>query len=920
MDKQPSKKDSPKKSNPFKDDFDIPQDEQTLIQSTMNINSDKIRNQLLGEKLTDFKETAIESKLSGKNINRRRSSKFINREDIKINDVRNSLTSIGVLSKPDDENLIIREMPKISEKEFDEYQNKIIQDPHILQNLFEYLEKLNCNFKNSSCDQSVGGISPLTFLIECCFKSKEKQNEMNSKYNLLKPYIYNYRTIYGDGNCFYRAIIFRYLEILILSNDIDTLRNLVYDLVTSFKNSEELQKRKIILNNDVKPELTFKILFLITFLLKKNMINKAHQILVKCFVTCKKFDYALILYFRYILYDYIKKNENKIYLKSFPIKIGNLLPCQFETDSGEFLFDSFYENYLLKFFTDAEKIVIYLTPFVLGIELDVIVFDAIQEEILQKFVYEGKSGIKTNDVITLLNSRNHYEIVYTKNDNEKYKNYFQLFENNLKPRFFELKDNNEDDDDDDDFNLLKSMTAKTEIIKKKSSINDKHNSNQDKGSRNVVNKDNNSKYEAEYNKNKNNNNLNSEKNKQNNNNYPKKNIDNNSSQNNNYEKMKNNNNNMSHPNNNDNTQSNSNINKNVNNKLNINANNKNINKDKYNINQNDNLNPKTAIPIKKDHSKVNSQKDTKKENLNNHHHREEQTNKINPSTAINPNTKKEKEKEKERVKESEFNPSKMIVKSKTNNKNFDENKAKNNHNNNLRKESNETPNTENKGHIFTKCNMCLKKFESRDYYCELCIRQRMFDALYEYLQNPDNQVDEKDFILDKYISRNNKNYKAKMKREEILKNIKDKNLCLFEKEHQKYQQNLPCDCHICNYLIEYMKKYEFRTSFRCKCLKKYNRVDMIYLELLFEEINKNISKSIIKYFNKRLDSLCCICGNRLNKTDNIIKYNMSLPNDKNYNLENFINKNKHFICDNCNKNKPSNFHCRICDINHSIKK
>lgn len=84
---------------------------------------------------------------------------------------------------------------------------------------------------------------------------------------------------------------------------------------------------------------------------------------------------------------------------------------------------------------------------------------------MQKFVYEGKSGIKANDVITLLNSRNHYEIVYTKNDNEKYKNYFQIYENNLKPRFFEPKDEN-DDDDDDDFNLLKSMTAKTEIIKK----------------------------------------------------------------------------------------------------------------------------------------------------------------------------------------------------------------------------------------------------------------------------------------------------------------------------------------------------------------------------------------------------------------------------------------------------------------------
>lgn len=95
---------------------------------------------------------------------------------------------------------------------------------------------------------------------------------------------------------------------------------------------------------------------------------------------------------------------------------------------------------------------------------------------------------------------------------------------------------------------------------------------------------------------------------------------------------------------------------------------------------------------------------------------------------------------------------------------------------------------------------------------------------------------------------------------------------------------------------------------------------MIQLELLYEEINKDIAKNIIKYFNKRLETYCCICGNHLNKTDIIIKYNMSLPTEKNYNLENFINKNKHYICDNCNKNRPSNFTCKICDIKHSIKK
>ena len=922
MSKQPTKKDSPKKANPFKDDFDIHDDESTLMQSTMNVNSDKFRNQILGEKLTDFKETAIESKLSGKNMPRRRSSKFLNKEDIKITDVRNSLKSIGVLSQPDDENLIIREMPKISEKDFEEFRKTIIQDTNMLKNLYDYLGSITFNLKAFSHDQNVGGISPLTHLIEICFSnSKDKQKEMNDKYKLLNPHIYNYRTIFGDGNCFYRAVIFRYLEILILSNEIETLRNFIFDLVNSFNNSEELKKRKIILNNDIKPELTFKILFLIADLLKNNMIMQAHQILVKCFDTCKKFDYALILYFRYILYDYIKKNENKIYLKSFPIKIGNLLPCQFETESGEFLFNAFYENYLLKFFADAEKIIIYLTPFVLGIEVNVIVFDANPDEILQKFVYEGKSGIKTKDVITLLNSRNHYEIVYSKNDNEKYKNYYEIYENNLKPTFFVPKDE-EEDDDDDDFNLLKSMNPKTEIVKnKRPVINDMNNNNQDKNSRNTANKDNNIKHQAELKNNKNNNNLNFEDNKYNNNNYPKKNIDNNISKNNNYYDVGNNNNNSNHPNKNDINQSNTNSN------INNNLNNKNKQKDKDNINQKkniinsgDNTNQKEN---KKDHSKANNQNDNKKENLNNHHHREEQVNKMNPKTAINPSSRREKGKEKikekeqkDQIKDPDLNPQKKIDKNNTNNKNLviGENKA----NNNMRKISNEVPNIESKGPIYSKCNMCLKKFELRDKYCESCLRQRMFDLLYDYYQNPKGQIEEKNFFLDPYIIRNNRNYKKEIKKEEILKNIKDNKLCLFEKDHQKYKEKLPCGCHICNYLIEFLKKYNFVTSFRCKCLKKYSRLDMIYLELLFEQLDKNILNNITNYFNKRFDN-CCLCDTHIYNKNNIIK-NISIPKEINNNVMKFINKNKHYVCDKCAKKVGSEFQCHICNIKHIINK
>ena len=81
------------------------------------------------------------------------------------------------------------------------------------------------------------------------------------------------------------------------------------------------------------------------------------------------------------------------------------MPSEYETDSGKFLFNEFYEKFLLKFYTDAEKIIIYLTPFVLGVELNVIVFDLECGETLQKFIYEGKSEIaneSSNQVVRLL--------------------------------------------------------------------------------------------------------------------------------------------------------------------------------------------------------------------------------------------------------------------------------------------------------------------------------------------------------------------------------------------------------------------------------------------------------------------------------------------------------------------------------------
>ena len=885
----------PKKENPFNEYFKI-QEEQNLIQSSTNLFSVKYHDKILGEKdKEDFKETALETKLNqqlkGKDF-KRRSSKFLSSKEItKIDNIRDSLKNIGVLSTKDNEEyLTIRKMPNIKEEQYYEMQNKIV-DQKMLTNLYDYLKNINCNFKSQASGDSVGGISPLSFLIECFYgPNKEKAKEKKDKYKLLQTYIYNYRTISGDGNCYYRAVMFRYLEILILSNNIEFLRKLVYDIVQSFK-SEELQKRKIILNSDIKPDLTFKILFLIIDLLKNNMIEEAHQILVKCFSTCKKFDYAIILYFRYILYDYIKKNENKIYLKSFPIKIGNLLPCQYETDSGEFLFNSFYENYLLKFFVDAEKIIIYLTPFVLEMELNIVIFDINDEDILQKFNYEGVSEIKNNSVISLLNSRNHYEIIYSKNENEQYKNFFEIYENHIESKNFlenDISIKKDEEEDDDEFKLLasnnKNLKGPKTVVGTKNINNIFNNNIQTFNNNNNTSNMNINNYNNPTILNKNTNNL-----KKNN-----KNKDNNIAHNNNLE------------------------------------------------NNDINMKNKTNIVKNKDHD--NQMRDVQKNN-NNEKLNDEQNkkNQLNPKTnqiQLNKTNNKNNP-----INQSEdMNPQKVIIKKKNknnidnnNNTNINQNKnhskAINIPQGDIKQNINIDTNTQNSKIYNIKCKLCgneiaLKKKDFQ--YCELCFKNRLFMYyINSFVSNKDPLqylFKEKNLKVD--IDNYNINFKNKLNYNTIINNI-EKGKCLFsDQETNEKKYKLPCGCDLCTHFIEYFKNdknphFDFSSRFICKCKNIYSRIQIIKLGLLFYEINDEVTNKIIKnYFHKRSSNNCCFCNKNKNEVITINYFfktdEPDLINEKNINK--FINSFTHFCCKNCIKKivPNSEFKCEICHIKHII--
>ena len=411
----------------LEDDCEEEKDQNTnLAKSHFNLGDiQKMQEEILGESkeiLLTILDEKIKRNIDSKGINIRIKT-FMNHNDIDVNDIeKNNLIE-------NDNFLKLREIPEISEANFNILKYNLLDDKY-LEDLKNFIINFKYPINSSNTTIAIGSLFPLEQLVESGFNNdSDFANEMINKYNLYENYIFNYRTIKGDGNCYYRAVMFRYFEIIILNKEISLLQNIIVDMKNSFYSNEITDRKEITMNTTFKPELPLKIMIIILDLIQKDNPELAHLIFLKSLLICPIFDFGLIFYFRYIIYTYIKDNENKLYLKNFPIKIGNLLPSKYETEEGEFLFNSFYQNYLLKMFMDAEKIIIYLTPFILGINLDIITFED-DSEIIKNINYDGKVKYSFDDKIFLMNRKNHYELIYTKKDNNKYEDIFNKYINN----------------------------------------------------------------------------------------------------------------------------------------------------------------------------------------------------------------------------------------------------------------------------------------------------------------------------------------------------------------------------------------------------------------------------------------------------------------------------------------------------------
>ena len=442
-------------------------------------NTELIENQL--------RKTALDQKISEKTKDTKLSS-FIQSEEIK--ELENSLNiSLTDENKERNEYIKQREFPKYDINEFDIIKKKVEKN---LLNISNFLlkKRLKLNLKEINQNKKIGPLLPLTTLIESSYKYKsEFRNEMQNKYLRLKNYICNYRTIYGDGNCYYRSVMFRYIELLILNKKSNLIKLLILDINRCYSN-KEAKKHLTYNKQEINAEIIIQIMLIIYQLVENDNLIEAHQCLYKSILCSKDFDFLLIFYFRFILYEYIKNNEKKLYMESFPILLGNLLPSIYEKDDT-FDFVSFYQNYLLKMFIPAEKIIIYLTPFIFGIDLDIILFDDNEIDVVKhfKFYENNNENLEIKQNIFLINRKNHYEIVYNYFDNKNYNDIYNFYRNDLKPIFIQ-----EDDIMSNIYNKIKNDVQKlksTKIensVKKEENANNNQNNNQNNNINNNQNK------------------------------------------------------------------------------------------------------------------------------------------------------------------------------------------------------------------------------------------------------------------------------------------------------------------------------------------------------------------------------------------------------------------------------------------------
>lgn len=283
-------------------------------------------------------------------------------------------------------------------------------------------------------------MSTLEYLVQSASDFDKKQiSNMVTMIKSLKKYIFRWRRVTGDGNCFFRSVIFSYIENLIFEKKIMYIKYICLNISKKFNNDNPLisklpMKIQTEYNFSNKNEyIIFNIFNKICYILENSTKNnetestfKAYELFYTSIIHFKDFDYMLIKYLRYELYEYINDNQDKIYHLDYQVKLGNLLPIKYEKSEDDFDFQNFFENELLPLYKEAEMISIHLIPYILKVNLTVFTYDFnLSSEKMKEFscFLHGKQNI------IVLYKKGHYDIIYEKAYFQKYSKHLTQYSN-----------------------------------------------------------------------------------------------------------------------------------------------------------------------------------------------------------------------------------------------------------------------------------------------------------------------------------------------------------------------------------------------------------------------------------------------------------------------------------------------------------
>ena len=291
-------------------------------------------------------------------------------------------------------------------------------------------------------EYSGSSVAPLSTLLSLI--NKYYSNNNTSKYiiseklsNYMESSIYRWRPLRSDANSYYRSVMFCYLEKLIVEYRKDEFNAVIYDLYKACNDKYFCEKLYYVkVSKDILLILAFLIMYALGIKDVNDAKNKAYAVLVKSFNNVYDFEYGMIMYCKYTLRQYISQNEGMLFSKETPINVNNLLPENYQSN-GNYYYTYFYEQSLMVLNKEVDKMVVYITPFVFGVTLSVVMSNFTQNDCNVynsefKCISDG-DGSKGKDCLMLMFRNGLFDVVYSKEWYMKYKDVLDVYvENSLR--------------------------------------------------------------------------------------------------------------------------------------------------------------------------------------------------------------------------------------------------------------------------------------------------------------------------------------------------------------------------------------------------------------------------------------------------------------------------------------------------------